>query len=127
MPALVETMFYVRETPWHGLGTKVDEAPTSAEAIKLAGLDWNVSSEPIYTNDQIEIPNMKANIRDTDRTVLGVVSDRYKVVQNKEAFEFTDSLINEEVKYETAPTSLIRLASASRMLIAKHIPMITSR
>lgn len=102
MPALVETMFYVRETPWHGLGTKVDEAPTSAEAIKLAGLDWNVSSEPIYTTDNIEIPNMKANIRETDRSILGIVSDRYKVVQNKEAFEFTDSLINEEVKYETA-------------------------
>lgn len=102
MPALVETMFYVRETPWHGLGTKVDEAPTSAEAIKLAGLDWNVVCEPIYTGDNIEIPNMKANIRETDRSVLGVVSDRYKLVQNKEAFEFTDSLINEEVKYETA-------------------------
>ena len=102
MPALVETMFYVRETPWHGLGTKVDEAPTSAEAIKLAGLDWNVVCEPIYTADNIEIPNMKANIRETDRSVLGVVSDRYKIVQNKEAFEFTDSLINEEVRYETA-------------------------
>ena len=102
MSALVETMFYVRETPWHGLGTKVDEAPTSAEAIKLAGLDWNVVCEPIYTADNIEIPNMKANIRDTDRSVLGVVSDRYKIVQNKEAFEFTDSLINEEVRYETA-------------------------
>ena len=84
MSALVETMFYVRETPWHGLGTKVDEAPTSAEAIKLAGLDWNVVCEPIYTADNIEIPNMKANIRDTDRSVLGVVSDRYKIVQNKE-------------------------------------------
>lgn len=102
MSALVETMFYVRETPWHGLGTKVDEAPTSAEAIKLAGLDWNVVCEPIYTADNIEIPNMKANIRETDRSVLGVVSDRYKLVQNKEAFEFTDSLINEEVRYETA-------------------------
>lgn len=102
MSALVETMFYVRETPWHGLGTKVEEAPTSADAIRLAGLDWEVSSEPIYTADNIEIPNMKANIRNTDRSVLGVVTDRYKLVQNAEAFEFTDSLINEDVRYETA-------------------------
>ena len=29
MPALVESMMYVREKPWHGLGTRVEEAPTS--------------------------------------------------------------------------------------------------
>ena len=44
MAANVETMFYVREKPWHGLGTCVEEAPTSADALRLAGLDWEVSS-----------------------------------------------------------------------------------
>ena len=42
MAANVEKMFYVRETPWHGLGTKVMEAPASEEALKIAGLDWKV-------------------------------------------------------------------------------------
>lgn len=37
MAANVETMFYVREKPWHGLGTCVEEAPTSADALRLAG------------------------------------------------------------------------------------------
>ena len=32
MSANVETMFYVREKPWHGLGTMVTEAPASADA-----------------------------------------------------------------------------------------------
>ena len=40
MPANVETMFSVRETPWHGLGRIVMEAPASREALELAGLDW---------------------------------------------------------------------------------------
>ena len=40
MSANVETMFYTRVTPWHGLGTKVEEAPDSREALSLAGLDW---------------------------------------------------------------------------------------
>lgn len=31
MSANVESMFYVRETPWHGLGTRVIEAPSSEE------------------------------------------------------------------------------------------------
>lgn len=42
MAANVESMFYVREKPWHGLGTMVAEAPDSAAALRLAGLDWNV-------------------------------------------------------------------------------------
>jgi hypothetical protein len=42
MSANVESMFYVRETPWHGLGTKVKEAPTSKDALIYAGLDWKV-------------------------------------------------------------------------------------
>lgn len=48
MAANVESMFYVRETPWHGLGTKVAEAPCSKEALRLSGLDWNVIQEPIH-------------------------------------------------------------------------------
>lgn len=102
MAANVETMFYVRETPWHGLGTKVQEAPTSADAIRLAGLDWKVNQEPVYTASNEEIAGFCANVRDRDRKVLGVVTDRYKVIQNDEAFAFTDELLGEGVHYETA-------------------------
>ena len=41
-------------------------------------------------------------MRSSDGAVLGVVTDRYKIVQNVEAFAFTDSLIDGEVHYETA-------------------------
>lgn len=102
MAALVETMFSVREKPWHGLGAIVMEAPTSAEALRLAGLDWNVVQEPIYTDFNEPIEGYKANVRDSDRKVLGVVSDRYRVVQNTDAFSFTDELLGKGVRYETA-------------------------
>lgn len=102
MPANVETMFYVREVPWHGLGTKVMEAPTSKAALTLAGLDWKVIQRPIVTKGGIPIPGFKANLRETDKKVLGVVTDRYKVVQNPDAFSFTDRLLGEGVTYETA-------------------------
>ena len=49
MPANVETMFSVRETPWHGLGRIVMDAPASREALELAGLDWQVESRNIYS------------------------------------------------------------------------------
>lgn len=102
MPADVESMFYVRETPWHGLGTKVMEAPSSADALRLAGLDWKVVQESVYTANGERVPGFYANIRDKDRRTLGVVSDRYKVVQNEEAFAFTDALLGAGVRYETA-------------------------
>lgn len=102
MSANVETMMYVRETPWHGLGTMVQEAPTSKEAIELAGLDWIVEGKPIFDSHGNEIKGYKANVRNTDDSVLGVVSDKYKIVNNHEAFDFTDSLIGEGVTYETA-------------------------
>ena len=102
MPALVESMMYVREKPWHGLGTRVEEAPNSADALRMAGLDWNVVQRNIQVCGGAKIQNYKANVRDSDGAVLGVVSDRYKIVQNAEAFEFTDSLIGGDVRYETA-------------------------
>ena len=102
MAALVETMFSVREKPWHGLGTIVMEAPSSADALRLAELDWNVVQETIYTDFNEPIEGYKANVRDLDRKVLGVVSDRYKVVQNTDAFSFTDELLGKGVRYETA-------------------------
>lgn len=102
MSANVETMFYVRETPWHGLGTKVMEAPDSKEALTIAGLDWKVLQEPVYTGNGEKLSGYKANVRDTDRRILGVVTNRYKVVQNQEAFAFTDALLGEGVRYETA-------------------------
>lgn len=102
MAHMIETMFSVREKPWHGLGTIVMEAPASAEALKLAGLDWKVVQEPVYTDNRELIKGYKANVRSSDRRVLGVVSDRYKVVQNTDAFSFTDELLGKGVKYETA-------------------------
>lgn len=103
MAAEVETMFFTgRNKPWHGLGTMVEQAPTSREALILAGLDWEVVQEPIYTNDGRPVKGYYANVRDCDGSVLGVVTNRYKVVQNRDAFAFTDGLLGEGVRYETA-------------------------
>ena len=102
MAANVEKMFYTRVAPWHGLGVRVETALSSQEALQASGLDWNVIQRPIMTSAYEPILGYKANIRDTDNKVLGVVSDRYRVVQNAEAFAFTDALLGEGVKYETA-------------------------
>ena len=118
MAANVESMFYVRETPWHGLGTKVLEAPASKDALQLAGLDWRVLQEPIYTAMEELVDGYKANVRDSDRKVLGVVTDRYRVIQNDEAFAFTDELLGSGVKYETAGS----LQGGRKVWLLAHMP-----
>ena len=108
MSANVETMFYAGKTPWHGLGTPVEKALDSLEAIKMAGLDWTVSKKLLFTNigsenEYIPMPTAwMATVRDSDNTPLGVVTDKYQLVQNNEAFDFTDALIGEGCRYETA-------------------------
>lgn len=118
MSANVESMFYVRETPWHGLGTKVMETPDSEGALIAAGLNWNVIQEPIFTGKNEPIRGYKANIRDSDRRVLGVVTDRYKVIQNHEAFAFTDELLGQGVRYETAGS----LQDGKKVWLLAHMP-----
>lgn len=115
MAANVETMMYVGETPWHGQGVKIIEAPTSEDAIKYSGLDWRVVQKEVYVKDpsgkMIVIPGMKANVRETDGKFLGPVTDKYKIVQNADAFAFTDALLGQGVRYETAGS----LASGKRV------------
>lgn len=118
MAANVESMFYVREVPWHGLGTRVNEAPASEDALRLAGLNWSVVQEPVYTEQKEQVEGWRANIRDLDRKVLGVVTDRYKVIQNRDAFAFTDALLGEGVRYETAGG----LLGGRKVWLLAHMP-----
>ena len=95
------------EVPWHGIGAVLEGVPNSEEAIKTARLTWMVEQVPVYShNNRAEpIPNYVANVRSDTNEVLGIVSDRYCVAQNKDVFAFADSLINSnKVKcaFETA-------------------------
>lgn len=103
MAANFESGFSANNIPmWHGLGEVIKEAPTSDDAIKIAGLDWEVKPMPIYDKFGVEIPGYKVNTRMSDNKALGVVTGKYKVVQNAEAFAFTDALLGKGVRYETA-------------------------
>ena len=111
-----DSMFSVRETPWHGLGAVLERPPaTIAEAIEASGLGWRVAREPIAvdrgdaaTVDDWweprceEIPGYYATVRQDTRAVLGIVGERYRIVQNEEAFAFVDQLLGSSLHFETA-------------------------
>jgi len=100
-----EAAFALRPA-WHGLGVVLDHPMTSAEALEAAGLNWRVEQVPVaakYASHYEDIRGVYANVRSDTHAVLGIVSGRYKVVQNDEAFAFLDRLIEDhQMEYESA-------------------------
>jgi phage/plasmid-like protein (TIGR03299 family) len=88
--------FFVKQKPWHKLGTILDSPPSVIEGIKLAQLDWTVSLHNLQTPEGIEVPN-RAVIRSTDQAVLGVVGPSYTPLQNAQAFEWFQPFIDGNV------------------------------
>ena len=112
-------MFYVREVPWHGLGTRVEEALTAEQAIRTAGLDWTVGMKPLFDERGKVVPRFKGITREDTGLVLGIATDAYRPLQNKEAFEFADSLLaSGQAKYETAGS----LSGGQRIWVLARLP-----
>lgn len=107
MAHLVETMMSVKETPWHGLGTILEEAPTAENAIVAAGLNWSVSKQQaqfVDSNGIVKpIEGQFAIVRDTDQKCVGHAGKTYQPLQNVDAFKFFDPFVlSGEASYETA-------------------------
>ena len=96
----------LREPAWHGLGTVFeDESITTRGMLDLAHLsNWNVRLEDISLpgrshRDYFAVARTNPFDKETD--VLGVVGERYKVVQNEELFSFADNMLDGG-RWETA-------------------------
>jgi phage/plasmid-like protein (TIGR03299 family) len=92
---------------WHKLGVNVAGAVSAADAIRLASLDWDVEKRRLYflkadgtyrvSDDAFGI------VRADTEEQLGTVGTRYRAIQNREGFDFLDSVIDEfGAKYHTA-------------------------
>ena len=98
-----------REPAWHGLGTVFTEEKNTAEMLAAANLNnWNVRLV------DVEIPNTLSSDKEyqyvvrtnpTDKLqvdVLGIVGQRYHVLQNEELFSFGDNILDGGGRWETA-------------------------
>ena len=122
-----DAFFSVKEKAWHGLGQIVQDYPTSEEAIKFAGLDYDVEKKELWTiADPTNIEEVKklsthfATVRTDTAQILGVVGSKYEIVQNRTAFSFFDSLVQDGsgIKYETAGA----LGNGERIFITAKLP-----
>jgi phage/plasmid-like protein (TIGR03299 family) len=95
----------LREPAWHGLGTILDHEVGTQEMLEVAHLaGWNVRLE------DIDLPGRshknyfavtRTNPFDKGADVLGVVGERYKVLQNEDLFSFADNMLDGG-RWETA-------------------------
>jgi phage/plasmid-like protein (TIGR03299 family) len=96
MAHLIETMAYVNEAPWHGLGNQLSAHEPIEIWAKQAGMDWQIREAPVrfMTGNvanlhSIELfPENKVLFRSDTNAPLSVVSQRYQVVQPSEILEF---------------------------------------
>lgn len=115
MSAYVESMISVGEKPWHGLGTVLDEPPTVQDAILQAGLDWKVELHKVSASADLAVGHQSMIIDGSlaicrmfkneglIQNVYGIVSKKYEPLQNSEAFEFFQPILDSgHVHLETA-------------------------
>ena len=105
-----ETAFAsLREPAWHQLGTVFNEEVSTSEMLELAKLnDWNVRLEEVPMPDGFASDrkyNYVTRTNPFDRSqndVLGIVGERYRILQNEELFDFGDALLDGGGRWETA-------------------------
>src|SRR5471030_1680686 len=96
MAHLLETMAYLHETPWHGLGNQLGAGQPIEVWAQQAGMDWRICESPVsfMTNDAnspgaiASYPDNKVLFRSDTQAPLSVVSQRFQVVQPSEILEF---------------------------------------
>lgn len=95
---------YAGETPWHRLGTKVKKAFDAITALKQGGLDFTVEKTKVSCADTGKVIPGRFALRRTDtKNVLGIVTDFYKPLQNRDAFAFFDGVFGKDkARYEVA-------------------------
>lgn len=86
-----------------GFGEDLSGVTNYNDLINAAGLDWEVEARPVYyKNDQgffVEVPGAKEVVRTVDGKAMGTVTDRYKIVQNNDAFRFVENLFDHDVQF----------------------------
>lgn len=89
--------FLEKEKLHTGFGNVIKDANSYDDVLRQAGLNWSVDTYPAYTElngKKIEIPNTNVVVRLDDEKPLGMVSSKYKIVNNIDAFSFTESIFN---------------------------------
>ena len=129
----------LRENPWHGLGTVIQDEVSGEEMLKLAGLDYEIRSAPVFAEAITTQPGVDSSgnittietvhrlqdgakkmiYRADNMCPLGTVGADYEIYQNSEIISFFDGLVSgHKITYETAGA----LGNGGRVWVLASIP-----
>lgn len=104
-----KTALYSRVPAWHGLGQVVPEGVSDIDTVlDLGGINFEVGLRPVtFTVDAGDNPGILdgkfVTFRGDTKAGLGVVGDRYQVIQNRQVFLFLQELTEHyDLAWETA-------------------------
>lgn len=91
----IESMAFVRQSPWTGLGTQVEANLSSQEMLEAAGLNWRVKKKKLVVQDTGRVLTSHYAIeREDNHSVLSVAGAAYKCVQNADSFDFFKKFVD---------------------------------
>ena len=96
-----------RTTTWHAIGKTVEQCRDLEGVLQASGLDYTVVKEPVFArpdrgdNLLSLIPNRFITMRENDGHMYDIVSDKFEIVQNREAFDFVNYM-GEDLQFEKA-------------------------
>lgn len=117
----VENMMWLKNIPWHGLGTEIQENDAySIEAcIEASGLNWEVKLRQCKAfieeeSDYLSVPGFATTRTSSDGSiqVLGLVGERYEILQNRDAFKIFQPFLD---------SKLVRLNTAGSLFNGQRI------
>lgn len=102
---MANNIFVDRTTTWHAIGKDVQECKDMEQVLRKSGLDYEVYKEPVGVQDDKDrfeiVSNRFVTMRDTDRHMYDVVSDKFEIIQNRQAFDFVNYM-GDELQFEKA-------------------------
>ena len=101
---------FANKPAWHGLGTVVAGCQTTADALRIAGLEWEVHKCPLLAElpdgTTKLVPDRFGTYRSDTLVPLGAVGKTYAVLQNRDAFAIMDDVVGGQLAIWDACGSL---------------------
>ena len=98
----------LRTPTWTSIGKDVRECVSMEQVLQQSGLDYKVVKRPIFYGDDWQDPvgsheliNRYVTVRESDNHPYDVISDKFEIVQNRDAFDFVNYM-GDEVTFEKA-------------------------
>lgn len=89
----------IRTATWSQIGQDISTANSVEEALHLAHLDYTVEKDPLFLEDGTPVPGAFATTKEGTKEVLGVVGKEYELIQNVEALDFINPLLDQGMTF----------------------------